>query len=169
MLLSYDGSAGAQEAIERVAELVPGSTVVVLTVWEPLSDTLWRTGSLGGGLGSAGTYAELQQSDSADRQAARAIAAEGADRATASGLVARPRCVSRSGPIAEAILTMAAEVDAKFIVVGTRGLGAMTSVLLGGVSHAVVKHADRPVLVVPSPPVGDPRRDRAARGTRAAA
>jgi nucleotide-binding universal stress UspA family protein len=48
--------------------------------------------------------------------------------------------------------------DAETIVVGTRGRSGIKSMLLGSVSHAVLQHADRPVLVVPSEPVAaEPR------------
>ena len=39
--------------------------------------------------------------------------------------------------------------DALFIVVGSRGLGAITGALIGSVSSAVLHRADRPVMVVP--------------------
>ena len=39
--------------------------------------------------------------------------------------------------------------DAQLIVVGARGLSTVRSVVLGGVSNALVHHAKRPVLVVP--------------------
>jgi nucleotide-binding universal stress UspA family protein len=44
-------------------------------------------------------------------------------------------------------------------VLGTRGLTGVKSLLLGSVSHAVLQHADRPVIIVPSP---ETARERAA-------
>jgi nucleotide-binding universal stress UspA family protein len=40
---------------------------------------------------------------------------------------------------------------------GTRGLTGVKSLLLGSVSHAVLQHADRAVVVVPSPEVARER------------
>ncbi len=51
------------------------------------------------------------------------------------------------GPAAEAILENAH--DAEMIVVGQRGLGTVGAVVLGSVSHDVLRHAKCPVLVVP--------------------
>ena len=38
------------------------------------------------------------------------------------------------------------------LVCGSRGYGPLHSVLVGGVSHALVNHAACPVLVLPRPP-----------------
>ena len=159
ILMSYDGSADAQSAIEHAAKLMPGAEATVLTVWEAYVDILARTGSMGLGFGMAGGYGDSQAVDAATGEAALATATEGAQRATAAGLVAHPRAVSHHGGVANAILAEAATVDADAIVMGTRGLGGVKSFLLGSVSHQVVQHADRAVLVVPSPVIADHRRD----------
>jgi nucleotide-binding universal stress UspA family protein len=69
--------------------------------------------------------------------------------------------------MARAILDAAADVDADVIVCGTRGRGAVRSFLLGSVSHELVQHADRPVMVVPSPSLVE-RRSLLIAGSTAA-
>ena len=150
ILVSYDGFADAQAAIDRVAELMPGAEATVLFVREPFADALARSGAMGVGVGMAGRHADSDEFDASLAEAALATAAEGARRATAAGLVAHPRSAARDGGGAPTILATADDVEADVIVTGAGGLGGVKSLLLGSVSHAVVQHADRAVLVVPS-------------------
>lgn len=159
ILVSYDGSADAQAAIDHAAKLMPGADVTVLTVWEPLLDSLLRSGAMGAGLGMGGFTGDAVAVDEEMHAAALARATEGAQRATAAGLVATPRCAIRNAGLAHTILAVAAQVDAGAIVMGTRGLSGAKSFLLGSVSHSVVQHADCPVLVVPSPALAEQRHD----------
>jgi nucleotide-binding universal stress UspA family protein len=151
VLICYDGSADAQAAIDRAGQLMPGSDATVLVIWETILETMTRNGSLGMGLGLAGAYGDAE-TDAAIKKAALGTAADGAQRATDAGLIAQPRIASRHDDIAAA-----ADVDADMIVLGTRGLGGVKSLMLGSVSHAVLHHADRPVLVVPSSSLAEER------------
>jgi nucleotide-binding universal stress UspA family protein len=54
----------------------------------------------------------------------------------------------RQGSPAQTILEYAEEVNADLIVIGSRGLNAISEFILGSVSHNVVQHAKIPVLVV---------------------
>jgi nucleotide-binding universal stress UspA family protein len=54
----------------------------------------------------------------------------------------------RQGSPAKTILDFAEEVTAELIVIGSRGLNAISEFVLGSVSHNVVQHAKIPVLVV---------------------
>jgi len=55
-----------------------------------------------------------------------------------------------TGAVADEILDQADAVDADFIVMGTHGHGAMYHLLVGSAAKGVLKHATRPVLLVPS-------------------
>jgi nucleotide-binding universal stress UspA family protein len=157
ILVCYDGSVDAQAAIDRAGLLMPGSEAIVLVIWETIVETMTRSGALGMGLAMVGTYGD-EGTDAAIEKAARDTAADGVTRAAAVGLVAQPRLANRDADIAGVILGVAADVDADVIVLGTRGLSGVKSLMLGSVSHAVLHHADRPVLVVPSSDLAQQRR-----------
>ena len=156
ILIAYDGSADAQAAVRCAAELMPGQSATVLTVWEPFTDVMARTGA---GMISWPEQSVLDDIDSSSEHSARTRAQQGAELAQSAGLHARPRVGVRGNTIAETILVAAGDVDASVIVLGTRGLSGLKSLVLGSVSHAVLQHADRPVMVVPSADVAARRRD----------
>jgi nucleotide-binding universal stress UspA family protein len=66
---------------------------------------------------------------------------------TVSGVQVQRTVVEDRRP-AEALVELSADAD--LLVVGTRGRGGFSELLLGSVSHAAVLHATCPVVVVPS-------------------
>jgi nucleotide-binding universal stress UspA family protein len=86
-----------------------------------------------------------------DREAARAgrrTADECVIIARAAGVKADAVAIRAAGPVWKAIVDVADRNAAAAIVMGSRGLSGMRSILLGSVSSAVVHHADRPTLVI---------------------
>jgi nucleotide-binding universal stress UspA family protein len=65
---------------------------------------------------------------------------------------------------AEEIIALAEDLGVRLIVVGRRNRGLIRRALAGSVSDSVVRHAHRPVLVVPSHKAAD-NRARLSRGT----
>jgi nucleotide-binding universal stress UspA family protein len=146
VLFCYDGSEGSRAAMEAAAELVAHpAPAVVLTIWQPAAALLARAG------GFAGTYlSNEEQIDEELEQLAREAAEEGAERARSLGYDASARIERATQGAAQVIVELADELDARLIVCGRRGRGAVTSALLGSVSHGVLAHAGRPVLIAPA-------------------
>jgi nucleotide-binding universal stress UspA family protein len=146
LVLCYDGSDPAKHAIERAADLLRTRHAVVLTVWQ-------RTAVLGsfawaGATESMLNYVEL---DRAAAELGGRIVSEGARVAEEAGMQAEPLAVEATGAVWKTILEVAESLDVSTIVIGSRGLTGLRSMLLGSVSTAVVHHADRPTLVIHSP------------------
>jgi nucleotide-binding universal stress UspA family protein len=157
ILLCYDGSEDARAAIVHAGKLLAGHPVTVLTAWEPFIEMLTRTSY---GFGMTAAMVNIEEIDAANRDGAQSRAEEGVKLARNVGLDAQPRAAARVTTVAATILETARELDASAIVVGSRGLTGVKSLLLGSVSHGVLQHADRPVIVVPSAEVATARADR---------
>lgn len=163
ILICYDGSADAKAAIEDGAGLLKDEQpATVLTIWQPLVEVLAHMPA--GGFGLAPSGIDFEEIDAASSKNAEELAQEGAKLARTAGLNAKPKSCSQETTTAETILAQADALSASAILMGSRGLTGIKSRLLGSVSHAVIQHADRPVIVVPSPDVASAReRERAAR------
>ena len=154
ILVAYDGSADARAAVQGAGDLFAGQPVTVLTVWQPFADVVARTTI---GFGIVPTVPDAGEIDNASIKAAEQTAADGAALAREAGLDATSLAVAQTSTTARAILAEADRLGASAIVMGSRGLTGVKSLLLGSVSHEVIQHADRAVAVVPSPAVAESR------------
>jgi nucleotide-binding universal stress UspA family protein len=143
LLVCYDGSEDAAHAIERAGELFAGRRALVVMVWhQPLA-------GLGGIAWSESPgMVDIPELDREAAEKASRVAAAGVRLAEQAGLIAEPLAVQGSGSVWRTILELAERNDAAAIVMGSRGLTGLRSMLLGSVSSAVVGHADRPTLVI---------------------
>jgi nucleotide-binding universal stress UspA family protein len=137
VLAGVDRSLSARVALEHAARRAGRSGYVIVThVMTPLSDAVSRAVS------------ELDdERHAAGRQLVERLAAD-------AGVDTETRVVD--GAPAERLAELARETDVEEIVVGSRGMGRFTAAL-GSVSHALLGHADRPVVVVPQAAADHPR------------
>lgn len=145
VLFCYDGSEGSRAAMAAAGELVAHpAPAVVLAVWQPAAVLLARAGGFGGSY-----LSDEDKVDGEQAQLAADAAEEGVERARAHGYDAGPRVEEATEGAGRRIIEIADELDARLIVCGRRGLGTVASALLGSVSHVVLAHAGRPVLIAP--------------------
>jgi nucleotide-binding universal stress UspA family protein len=139
ILVGIDGSAHSRLALEWAAKeaALRHTSLTVLTVHHGVA------GFWGGTLRYAGDEELIDKA----RQAAQAET----DKVMASLGDARPASVTvtatEGGPIEEILI---AGADADMIVLGSRGGGGFSRMLLGSVSANVVEHAQVPVTIVPA-------------------
>jgi nucleotide-binding universal stress UspA family protein len=133
ILVATDGSDNAEHAVVQAIELAcakHSKLVVVYVRHAPLP------------LLGEPVY---QRSLSRELREAADMTEAAAAKAREAGVEAEIEVVE--GSPATRILELAGARDVDLIVVGSRGLGSVAGALLGSVSKAVVRHADRPVLV----------------------
>jgi nucleotide-binding universal stress UspA family protein len=138
VIVAFDGSAAAADAVSLVDSIAwPDDTVLrVVSVIEPtlaIAGPMYRGGALAPEVDEAITaYTHDAVRGAVDRLRAPGRAVEGD--------------VLR-GRVASAIVEDARTSRADLVIVGSRGHGAIASLLLGSVSSEVVDHAPCPVLV----------------------
>lgn len=146
LLVCFDGSEGAGQAVKAAGRLFPGADAKVACAWHrPLPY---------GGMSYGGQIVlppEIQD----EIEAAAAIEAQrtaeaGARLASEAGLKAMGEAYETSGPIWRALLAAAADCEADVIVAGSRGFGELRSLMLGSISTALAHHSDVPLLIVPT-------------------
>jgi nucleotide-binding universal stress UspA family protein len=76
----------------------------------------------------------------------------------------RYRTVMEDGRPASVIAQVADSVDADVIVVGRRGRGGVAELVLGSVSHELVLHSKRPILLIST--AAEPRSRQTVSGPR---
>ena len=146
VLFCYDGSDGSKTALTAAAELIKPADAVVLVVWMPAALQLARAGSFVVAVPNEGEIDEQEEA------IAMKLAEEGAAGARQRGYNASARTAEATESVTKTIDEIAQEIDARLVVCGQRGRGAIGSALLGSVSHALAAHTKRPVLIAPQHP-----------------
>lgn len=152
VVVAFDGSPESQAAVQHAVALFGGREIVIVSVWEPGIAMAWETVPDATGV----TYAvpspeEIEMIDRLERDHAAVVAEAGVQLATDLGAHARAEPVPDEADVAETVTSIADQEDAAAIVVGSRGLGAVKSRLLGSTSRRLVHESRRPVLVVRAP------------------
>lgn len=141
ILVAYDGSTGATEALRKAVGLARlcDAELTILTVF--------RHHSLLEATLSARPIENRENIDDVMRTTAREVA-EAARKIAQDEGAPKVRVFVKSGPPARSIVAFARERGSDLIVVGSRGLGSSEGFLVGSVSHKITGLADCPVLVV---------------------
>ena len=148
VLLATDGSREAELAARTAADLSQktGSELHVVHAFGivPVGPPVYPEAT---DLQSVDYETQTEERQRISEQRAREVLeAEVEKIRSAGGTVAQEHLIE--GWVAPAIVTLAEEIGAGLIVMGSRGLGGIRRALMGSVSDSVVRHAHCPVLVV---------------------
>lgn len=145
VLFCYDGSEGSRRALRTAGDLLARpSDGFVLTVWQPASVRLAVADAF-----APAVLSNEQDLDDQEQSYAQRVAEEGARLGREHGYDLRPLVERAVQSVSHSIIETAGRLDVAVIVCGRRGRGALRTALLGSVSHALVAHAGRPILLAP--------------------
>ena len=139
LLVSVDFSAATRAVIETAVELAKASRAQVIlhhSLMPPIVTTEFGIGA-----------EMVQETIEISEKGARHQLFHLEDELTARGLDAAS--VLSSGPAAERILELAAKRKVDAIVLGSHGHTAFYDLMVGGTTHAVLRKATCPVIIVP--------------------
>lgn len=152
VVIAYDGSPAARQAVIDAAKFLRGSKVLVVTVWEEGLEYALEAQAMPADIGGVPPMADPQvahEVDHALHTQAEGVSREGAELATSLGLEAEPLAQpDDEGSVDKTLLRLVDERNAAAVVVGSRGLSGLRARLEGSTSKAVLKHASCPVIVV---------------------
>lgn len=142
ILVATDGSAGGDRAVEYAARTAKdyGAELLIVNVigGYGLPDKVFLA------------FENAQQTWLKDllTSLSAELLTKARERARSIG-VAMIQLESRTGDVAQGVIEVGQEMNVDLIVVGKRGAGAITQLLLGSVSQKLVSLAPFPVTVVP--------------------
>lgn len=145
-IFATDGSPSACHAVAAGAALLRPRPALAAGVWRSVTDTI---GAARLGVPDAVAREGADRLDEEARGRAAEEAEESVDLLTEAGWPAEATAIESTRGVAAAIVTAADERDAAVIVTGTRGRSRIAAVLLGSTAEGVLRHAGRPVLLVP--------------------
>ena len=148
VVIAFDGSAAARQAVAVAAKLLKPRKALVLTVWEAAlayaaAAPVPQATAIPAADPSLGLHIENEL-----RRNAESVSREGAELARSMGLDAEPIATVDVRNAADTIIEFARRHDAATIVVGSPGLSGLRARFEGSTSKEVVKHASCPVIVV---------------------
>jgi nucleotide-binding universal stress UspA family protein len=132
VIVGYDGSDCAKEALRVASEVGKAYNEKVIIAFG------YELSPVGG---------ELHDYHKALKDLANQRVAEAMEIATQGGTEVEGVIVEQAP--AQGLVELAADRDARVIVVGTRGESPIRGALLGSTPHKLLQLSDRPVLVVP--------------------
>lgn len=148
LLVGFDGSPSAANAITVGAKLLPGRSAGIVHLWAPpfldpqLRGRLWP---LSRNMDEFAALVEHEGQAEAERRVADGMAL-----AAAAGWDAEPLVPRTYGDRGFELARLAERHGPEALVVGSRGLGGARA-LLGSTSDSAVHYSPVPVLVVPNP------------------
>ncbi|MHA6793981.1 universal stress protein [Pseudonocardia bannensis] len=150
VLVAFDGTPASRRALHESALVLAPRPAVVVVVWEAgrafdLADIPSRAIEPGLAPIDLRTAVELDQ---ALYEQARRLAEQGVALARKDGLDATGRVVADDRTVPDTLVEVASELDAQTLVLGAHGHGALSELLLGSTSRAVLRKAPCPVMIV---------------------
>jgi nucleotide-binding universal stress UspA family protein len=150
IVIGFDGTPVSEQALHESAALCAERRALVVVVWE--AGRAFEYAPLGASpVGLAPTTLDIRTVIETDRvryESAQRLAEQGAALARSDGMEADGLAVADDVTVADTLVRVARELDAKAVVVGAHRRGRLSEMLLGSTSRDVLMLAPCPVVVV---------------------